>query len=248
MSHNNILAVIPARFASTRLPEKAMKLIGGKTMVQRVYEQVIQVKGLHKVLVATDHPSIYNHLQSLGYNVCLTAQSHPSGTDRCAEALQQQTDVYNYVVNIQGDEPFIKPQQIELLLELLDGSTQLATLVKKIEDQETLFNPNTPKVVLDSANQALYFSRSTIPHIRSFPQDQWLQQHTFYKHIGIYAYRADVLLQLTKLPQGNLEQAESLEQLRWLEAGYKIKVAQTPYDSIGIDTPEDLAKAQALFF
>jgi 3-deoxy-manno-octulosonate cytidylyltransferase (CMP-KDO synthetase) len=240
-----IIAIIPARFASTRLPEKAMKKLGEKTMIQRVYEEVKKVKGLDQVVVATDHALIFDHLTELGYNVCMTSVDHPSGTDRCYEALTLQKESYDYVINVQGDEPFILPQQIELLSGLLDGKTELATLAKIIDDEETLFNVNTPKIVLNSDNEALYFSRSTIPHIRNHEAAEWLGKHTFYKHLGIYAYRSDILKNITKLNVGLLESAESLEQLRWLEAGCKIKVAITPYDSIGIDTPADLVKARA---
>jgi 3-deoxy-manno-octulosonate cytidylyltransferase (CMP-KDO synthetase) len=195
------------------------------------------------VIVATDHPKIFDHVHSFGGNVCMTAESHASGTDRCFEVLTKEKDKFDYVINIQGDEPFIAPEQIELLASLLDGKTELATLAKKIEDQEQLFSPNIVKVVVDKNGKALYFSRSPIPHLRNVAHDQWLSKHLFYKHIGMYAYRADILEKITTLSVSILEKAESLEQLRWLENGYSIQVKETTHETIGIDTPEDLDKA-----
>jgi len=238
-----ILAIIPARYACTRFPAKPLIDIAGKTMIQRVYEQVKKVGEFTDVVVATDNVLIFDHVQKFGGHVCMTKESHVSGTDRCYETLSLQKDSYDYVVNIQGDEPFIQPDQILLLLNLLDGKTEIATLIKKIDQQETLFNSNVVKAVITKAGDALYFSRSTIPHIRNTPDQDWLTKHTFYKHIGMYAYRSDVLAQLTKLEVSSLEKAESLEQLRWLENGFEIKTAVTPTETIGIDTPEDLQKA-----
>lgn len=235
-----ILIVIPARYASTRFPAKPLVDIGGKSMIQRVYEQAKKTPGISAVVVATDHQKISEHVTSFGGAVCMTKESHVSGTDRCYEALTLQKDKFDYVINIQGDEPFIQPEQITLLANLLDGSTEIATLVKSIENPEQLFNPNVVKAVISQKGEALYFSRSTIPHIRNTPNEVWMQKHTFYKHIGMYAYRTDILQQLTILPVSTLEKAESLEQLRWLENGFKIKVAETKQETIGIDTPEDL--------
>lgn len=238
-----ILAIIPARYASTRFPAKPLVDIAGKTMIQRVYEQVRKVTALGDVVVATDNQKIFEHVTSFGGHVCMTKESHVSGTDRCYEALTLQPGSFDYVINIQGDEPFIQPDQIQLLIRLLDGQTEIATLVKKIDQPETLFNPNIVKAVVSKSGDALYFSRSTIPHIRNTPENEWLTKHTFFKHIGMYAYRADILEQLTQLEVSLLEKAESLEQLRWLENGFRIKTAETQTETIGIDTPEDLKKA-----
>jgi len=238
-----IIGVIPARYASTRFPAKALADIAGKSMIQRVYEQCIKSNILEKVIVATDHSKIFDHVKSFGGEVILTSENHQSGTDRCFEVVTKLKEQVDYVINIQGDEPFIKPEQIELLGSCLaDPTTQLATLIKKIEDKETLFNPNTPKVIFNQSNEAIYFSRSTIPFIRGVESEAWLIKNTFYKHIGIYAYRTDVLKEITSLSPSGLEKAEALEQLRWIENGYKIKVAITEYESYGIDTPEDLAR------
>lgn len=241
-----ILGIIPARYASTRFPAKALADIGGKTMIQRVVEQARQAQLLNRVVVATDDRRIYDHVTGFGAEVVMTGLHHQSGTDRCQEAVEQLGYKPDYIVNIQGDEPFIQPRQIDLLTALLDGTTELATLVKRIDDQATLLNPNTPKVVLQQpASQpaeALYFSRHSIPYQRGRPIDEWLRHHTYWKHIGLYAYRTDVLARITQLPPSSLEQAESLEQLRWLEAGYRIRTVETDLDTHGIDTPEDLAR------
>ena len=238
-----VIGIIPSRYASTRFPAKPLVDIGGQSMIKRVYNQVKKSESIAKVIVATDHSKIVEHVKSFGGDVCMTSESHASGTDRCFEVLKKETDPFDYVINIQGDEPFISPHQIDLLASLLDGITELATLSKKIENKEQLFSPNVVKIVLTTDYKALYFSRSPIPHIRNIAQDQWLNKHTFYKHIGMYAYRTDILEKLTKLSISSLERAESLEQLRWLENGYSIKVAETTEETIGIDTPEDLEKA-----
>jgi 3-deoxy-manno-octulosonate cytidylyltransferase (CMP-KDO synthetase) len=238
-----ILGVIPARYASTRFPAKPLVDIAGKSMIQRVYEQVKKASGISAVVVATDNTLIFDHVKSFGGDVCMTKESHVSGTDRCFEALSIQKDIYDYVINIQGDEPFIQPSQIELLASRLNGKTEIATLIKAIDNATQLFNPNLVKVVISKLNEALYFSRATIPHLRNIPEAEWLTKHTFYKHIGMYAYRADILQQLTILPVSSLEKAESLEQLRWLENGFKIMVAETTEETVGIDTPEDLKHA-----
>lgn len=241
----NILGVIPARYASTRFPAKPLADIGGKSMIRRVYEQVKKCKDLRDVVVATDNDAIFTHVKSFGGNVCMTSENHVSGTDRCYETLTLQSTTYDYVVNVQGDEPFIQPEQISLLCSLLDGKTEIATLVKSIDDAEALFNPNVVKAVISQQGEALYFSRSTIPHLRNVPTADWMSAHTFYKHIGMYAYRSDILAKITALPVGILEKAESLEQLRWRENGFSVKVGVTHAESLGIDTPEDLEKAVA---
>jgi 3-deoxy-manno-octulosonate cytidylyltransferase (CMP-KDO synthetase) len=238
-----VLGIIPARYASTRFPAKALANIGGKSMVRRVYEQVTQSSSLTEVLIATDHPLIYEHAQSFGASVVMTAENHPSGTDRCFEALQKRGGNFDYIINIQGDEPFIQPAQIDQLAACLDGNTELATLVKRFSDPEALFSPNTAKVILNEKGEAMYFSRHPIPYLRGVEPTAWLERQAYLQHIGMYAYRADILAQITQLPPSSLEKAESLEQLRWLENGYRIRVAFTTYDSMGIDTPEDLAAA-----
>jgi 3-deoxy-manno-octulosonate cytidylyltransferase (CMP-KDO synthetase) len=234
-----ILGIIPARYASTRFPAKPLADIGGKSMVQWVYSQAIQSTKINKVVVATDDQRIFDHVTSFGGTVCMTATDHVSGTDRCFEALSKQNEKYDYVINIQGDEPFIAPAQIDLLASLLDGETQLATLAKKIVDEEALHNPNVVKLVKGVKNEALYFSRATIPYLRN------KAEHSFFKHIGMYGYRSDILSTITRLPVSALERVESLEQLRWLEHGFRIKVAETELETIGVDTPEDLEKAIA---
>jgi 3-deoxy-manno-octulosonate cytidylyltransferase (CMP-KDO synthetase) len=240
-----IIGIIPARYASTRFPAKALADVGGKSLIQRVYEQAQQATALSHVVVATDHPEIENHVKQFGGQVCMTREDHASGTDRCFEALTRQDQSFDYVINIQGDEPFIHPDQINLLASALNGQTEIATLIKAITDPEQLLSPNTVKVVSNLSNEAIYFSRSPIPHIRNTPEDQWLTSHPFYKHIGLYAYRSDILKSLTTLPVSSLEKAESLEQLRWLENGFRIRVLETKKETIGIDTPDDLLKALA---
>ncbi len=195
-----ILGIIPARWASSRFPQKVLADIGGKSMVQRVYEQTLQATKLDGVIVATDHEKIAEHIVSFGGEVSLTSSKHPSGTDRCRETLDQQTETYDYVVNIQGDEPFVQPQAINELADLLDGQTQLGTLVSEIHDASVLSNPNMMKVIFNAQREAIYFSRTAIPYLRDVPTEQWLQCHTFYKHVHLYAYRADVLREITELP------------------------------------------------
>ncbi len=242
---SRIIGIIPARYGSTRFPAKALADIGGKTMIQRVYEQVQKASSINHLLVATDHLDILQHVQQFGGEACMTRESHVSGTDRCYEALLLKHEPFDYVINIQGDEPFILPDQIDLLASALNGETEIATLVKQIDDTEQLFSPNIVKVVFSSAHNALYFSRSAIPHLRALPEEKWITNHAFYKHIGMYAYRTDVLEKLTHLPVSVLEQAESLEQLRWLENEFSIRVIETKQETIGIDTPDDLLKALA---
>jgi len=238
-----IIGIIPSRYASTRFPAKSLALIKGKSMIQRVYEQAQQSSALNDVIVATDHVEIYEHVKKFGGAVCMTRTDHVSGTDRCHEALTHQRKKYDYVINIQGDEPFIQPQQIDLLAGRLDGVTEIATLIKALTSAEQLFSSNIVKVVFSNVMEALYFSRSPIPHIRNTAESEWMNKHKFYKHIGMYAYRSDVLERLHRLSVSSLEKAESLEQLRWLENGFKISVAETTTETLGIDTPEDLEKA-----
>lgn len=238
------IGIIPARYASTRFPGKPLALIQGKPMIQRVYEQASKV--LEMVYVATDDERIFRVVKEFGGKVIMTSTNHSSGTDRCAEAIShvehELGEQFDVVLNIQGDEPFIEPQQISLLMECFEQpQTQIATLVKKASFPDEVFNPNRPKVVLGSNWQALYFSRSPIPFVRGMEKEEWLRSAIFYLHIGLYAFRKEVLLEVTRLPQSALEKAESLEQLRWLENGFHIVVRTTTYDSFGIDTPEDLA-------
>lgn len=241
------LGIIPARYASTRFPAKPLAILGGKPVIQRVYEQVNGV--LDEAVVATDDQRIYDAVVAFGGKVVMTSTEHRSGTDRCYEALTKiGADKYDVVVNIQGDEPFIQPQQLNALCECFNDSTvDIATLVKPFtvdDGYAALENVNSPKVVVNNKMEALYFSRSIIPFMRGKDREEWLPNQTYYKHIGLYAYRSDVLRQITSLPQGTLEKVESLEQLRWLENGYKIKVGISKIETIGIDTPEDLARAE----
>jgi 3-deoxy-manno-octulosonate cytidylyltransferase (CMP-KDO synthetase) len=240
--------IIPARYQSTRFPGKPLAMIKEKPMIQWVYEN--SSKALDDVWVATDDDRIIKAVEAFGGNVVKTLPTHQSGTDRCAEAARivgERVD-FDVVINIQGDEPFIKPKQIELLKNCFsDDAVELATLVKKVESEEELFNPNRPKVVVDKQQNALYFSRSPIPYLRGENETDWHLKHKYWAHIGLYAFRADILQQLTKLKQTPLELAESLEQLRWLENDYKIKTAETTFRTIGIDTPEDLTAALQLF-
>lgn len=240
------IGIIPARYASTRFPGKPLADMKGKPMIQRVYEQVSGV--LDSVCVATDDSRIEAAVKAFGGQAVMTSGSHRSGTDRCQEAYTKVGAGYDIIINIQGDEPFIRPEQIETLKACFaDESVHIATLVKPFRPDDNfetaLFNPNSPKVVLNKNNEALYFSRSVIPYLRGKHHSEWLPSHSYYKHIGLYAYRAAVLREITLLPPSPLELAESLEQLRWLENGYKIKAGITHTETIGIDTPEDLEKA-----
>lgn len=237
-----ILGIIPARYASTRFPAKPLADLAGLSMIQRVYTQVSKSKKITKVIVATDHTEIAKHVLEFGGSVCMTSENHASGTDRCYEVLSKEQELFDYVINIQGDEPFISPDQIDLLASLLNGETELATLIKKLETQQQLTNPNIVKVVTNESKEAMYFSRSPIPFWRGKETD-WVKQHTYYKHIGMYGYRSDILKRITSLNVSTLEKAESLEQLRWLENGFKIKTAETTIETLGIDTPADLEHA-----
>lgn len=236
------LGIIPARYASTRFPGKPLVDIAGKSMIQRVYEQAKKCAELNEVVVATDDDRIYDHVTGFGGKAVMTASSHQSGTDRCAEVAQKHLD-HQVIINIQGDEPYIDPGQISKLIACFnDSNTQIATLVKKIQNEQELFNSNSPKVILNNNSEAIYFSRSPLPHMRGQEQTNWLQHFTYFKHIGIYGYRSDILQQITKLPVSSLEKAESLEQLRWIENGYRIKIAETELETYAIDTPEDLER------
>ena len=240
------IAIIPARYASTRFPAKPLALLGGKPVIQRVYEQVTGV--ISSAVVATDDERIADAVKAFGGKVVMTSPNHKSGTDRCWEAYQKLGEEYDVVINVQGDEPFIAHSQLKAIMECFnDENTDIATLVKPFSESDglaALENPNSPKVVLDSESRAIYFSRSVIPYLRGVEREQWLSSHTFYKHIGMYAFRSDVLGKITSLPQSTLELAESLEQLRWLENGYKIGVGISDVETVGIDTPEDLQRAE----
>ena len=240
------LAIIPARYASTRFPGKPLVNLQGEPIIKRVYERVASV--FENVCVATDDERILSRVREFGGNAVMTSEHHKSGTDRCYEAFLHNGGEYDVVVNVQGDEPFVAREQLEMIKRCFsDESVDIATLVKPFPNDtswETLSNPNTPKVVLDNNFFAMYFSRSVIPYQRGENPDKWASKHQYFKHIGLYAYRTDVLCKITSLPQSFLETAESLEQLRWLQEGYKIKVGITDIETIGIDTPEDLRRAE----
>lgn len=240
------VGIIPARYASQRFPGKPLAILGGNTVIQRVYEQVGKV--LDDVYVATDDDRIKNTVEGFGGKAIMTSPDHKSGTDRIEEAVEKIGGDFDVVINIQGDEPFIHESQIKELCACFDDAdTQIATLGKPFTAEmgmEALENPNSPKIVVDNRGYAMYFSRSVIPYIRNTRREEWIGQFPYLKHIGLYAYRREVLRQVTQLPQSSLEIAESLEQLRWLQNGYKIKVGLTDVETVGIDTPEDLQRAE----
>lgn len=246
---NKFIGIIPARYASSRFPGKPLADIGGITMIERVYRQV--QKELDQVFVATDDDRIFDTVQSFGGKAIMTSTEHRSGTDRVNEAYHAIDTDANIIINIQGDEPFVAPEQIATIKKCFDDpDTQIATLARKYDAAngfEGLFDPNKVKVIFDNNDFAIYFSRAILPYIRNYKWDEWLQHRDFYIHVGMYAYRSEVLDEVTKLPQSSLELAESLEQLRWLQNGYKIKVALTDAPTFGIDTPEDLEQAKKLF-
>ncbi len=242
-----ILGIIPARYASTRFPGKPLAEISGKPMIQWVYERTSKV--FEDVYVATDDERIQKAVLAFGGQVVMTSTEHQSGTDRCAEALniieKETNSKFDIVINVQGDEPFIQPEQLKKVATCFNNPTvQLATLVKQFSNSEDIFNPNSPKVILNLKKEAIYFSRSVIPFIRKKEKSDWQQNYPFYKHIGLYAYRCDVLREITKLEQSPLELAESLEQLRWIENGYRIRVEETNMETLAVDTPEDLERVK----
>lgn len=240
------VGIIPARYASTRFPGKPLVSLGGKPVIQRVYEQVSKV--LTDVYVATDDERIRATVEGFGGKAIMTSPDHQSGTDRIEEAVEKLGGNYDVVINIQGDEPFIQESQIETLCQCFDEpDTQIATLGKPFTSEQELAeleNPNSPKIVTDNRGFAMYFSRSVIPYLRNVPKEQWLSSHTYLKHIGLYAYQREILRTVTRLPQSPLEKVESLEQLRWLQNGYRIKVGITNVETVGIDTPADLERAE----
>jgi 3-deoxy-manno-octulosonate cytidylyltransferase (CMP-KDO synthetase) len=237
------IGIIPARYASTRFPGKPLAILGGKTVIQRVYEQASSV--LEEAYVATDDERILQAVEQFGGRAVMTRADHKSGTDRIEEAAEKIGTDADVIINVQGDEPFIQPSQIETLMRLFDNpTTQIGTLGKRFDSIEATLNPNSPKIVTDLQGFALYFSRSIIPFVRGKEQAEWLKSYPFLKHLGLYAYRREVLREVTQLPQSPLEVAESLEQLRWLENGYRIRVGTTDVETVGIDTPEDLARAE----
>ena len=239
----NFTAIIPARYASTRFPGKPLALLGNKPVIQHVYEQTSSV--LSEVWVATDDDRIREAVKKFGGRVVMTRADHKSGTDRIEEAAEKTGTQADVIINIQGDEPFVQPSQIKTLMQLFDNAdTQIGTLGKHFENIEAVNNPNSPKIVTDKQGFALYFSRSVIPYIRGAQDNEWLSHFPFLKHLGLYAYRREVLHEITQLPQSSLEIAESLEQLRWLENGYRIRVGLTDVETVGIDTPEDLQRAE----
>jgi 3-deoxy-manno-octulosonate cytidylyltransferase (CMP-KDO synthetase) len=240
-----ILGIIPARFGSTRFPGKPLVNINGVSMIQRVYEQCLKSQRLSKVIIATDDERIRKHVAEFNGEVAMTSPRHLSGTDRCAEIVQREKGDWDAVINIQGDEPYIHPEQIDLLCSCFElPDVEIATLVKRITSQEELFNHNNVKVVLNNRKEAIYFSRSPIPYNRNFPEQEWLKHSAYFKHIGIYGYRCETLLEIAALGKTNLEVTESLEQLRWIENGYKVHAAVTSYESVSIDTPADLEKVK----
>lgn len=237
------IGIIPARYASTRFPGKPLALLGGKPVIQHVYEKVAAV--LEAAYVATDDERIYDVVKSFDGQVVMTRTDHKSGTDRIEEAIEKIGGEWDVVVNVQGDEPFVAKNQLDTICHCFDDpTTQIATLGKPFESMEAVQNPNSPKIVVDNMGFAMYFSRSVIPYVRGKEMSSWLTHYPFLKHLGIYAYRKDVLRQVTQLPQSSLEIAESLEQLRWLQNGFKIKVGTTDVETVGIDTPQDLERAE----
>ncbi|MFC2136547.1 3-deoxy-manno-octulosonate cytidylyltransferase [Bacteroidota bacterium] len=240
------IGIIPARYESKRFPGKPLAKIGNKSMIQRVYEKVSSI--LDDVIVATDDSKIYKEVKYFEGKVLMTSPEHKTGTERCAEAFKLYTNetgkTYDGIINIQADEPFVTPKQIKTLMNcFLDKTVQIATLIKKIKNKEDIFDPNVVKAVVSKMGAALYFSRSPIPYNRDHDKENWIENTKYYKHVGIYAYKPEALSKITKFEPSNLEIAESLEQNRWLEEEYYIKTATTEYDSVSIDTPEDIQKA-----
>lgn len=242
----SILGIIPARYASSRFPGKPLALIQGKSMLQRVYEQTIQAQLLDEVIIATDDERIANHASEFGAKVVITKAEHPSGTDRCFEAYQLHGKKFDYILNVQGDEPFLDPEQIDSLARACNGEVEIATQMIKCTNHEVLVDTGEVKIVLNTKKEALYFSRNVIPHIKNKEEKDWHTCFDYYRHVGMYVYRADILEKITSLQPSSLEKAESLEQLRWLEHGYKISCVETNFDSHCVDTPEDIEKVLRL--
>lgn len=242
----SVLGIIPARYASTRFPGKPLADIHGKTMLERVYTQAKKASLLDEVLVATDDDRISKHAKSLGARVIMTSVEHPSGTDRCFEAYSVYGKKFDYIINIQGDEPFLDPAQIDSIAKVCDGTAEIVTQMTKCNSHEVLFDSGEVKIVLNDKKEALYFSRSVIPHLKGVDEKEWHTKFDYYRHVGMYAYRADILENICKLKISSLEKAESLEQLRWLESGLKISCTETDYDSHCIDTPADISKVLRL--
>lgn len=241
-----VLGIIPSRYGSSRFPGKPLVDLMGKSMIQRVYEQAKKCTAFDTIVVATDDDRIFDHVKSFGGEVVITSTEHESGTVRCGEVLTSFSD-YDIVVNIQGDEPLIRPEQLQLLIDLFsDESVEIGTLVKEIKQEADVRNPNRIKVVLDEKGNGIYFSRSPIPHVANTPHSAWLEKNTFFKHIGIYAWRKNTLTALLNLPACPLEKIESLEQLRWLYYGYKIRTVETTIETPNIDAPEDVEAVLAL--
>jgi 3-deoxy-manno-octulosonate cytidylyltransferase (CMP-KDO synthetase) len=242
----SIIGIIPARYASTRFPGKPLADIKGKTMLQRVYEQASKAEKINEVLIATDDERIAEHCRQIGAPFVMTAPHHQSGTDRCYEAYVLSGSKASYIINIQGDEPFLHPEQINSLADICNGETELATQMSKCITYESLADAGEVKIVLNARQEALYFSRSMVPYLKNEQSENWHLKHNYYRHVGMYAYRHDILKQICKLPVSSLEKAESLEQLRWLENGFKIKCVETEYESHCVDTPEDIEKVLKL--
>lgn len=242
----SIIGIIPARYASTRFPGKPLVLINGKSMIQRVFEQTSKSKLLNKIIIATDDERIAEHVTGFGAEVVITKAEHPSGTDRCFEAYQLNGQKFDHVLNIQGDEPFLDPEQIDSLAQACAEDVEIATQMIKCTDHDVLFDKGEVKIILNSNKEALYFSRNVIPFIKGKEEKEWHNYFDYYRHVGMYAYRTDILEKITQLKPSALELAESLEQLRWLEHGYKIKCVETSYDSHCVDTPEDIEKVMRL--
>jgi len=246
----DVLAVIPARYGSTRFPGKPLALIKGEPMIWHVYKRAVQAVGAGNVAVATDDDRIYRAVTSRGGHAVMSSAGIDCGTSRCADALTKLDRTPRVVINLQGDEPLIDPADIHRLVTCMeDESVEIATLARVFNPSEgfdTLFNPNNPKVTMDSQGYALYFSRSIIPYVRDHEWREWINATTFHIHVGTYAFRPQTLMNLVALPPSPLEQAEKLEQLRWLEAGYKIKIAITRNCPVSIDTPRDLQQLSAI--
>jgi 3-deoxy-manno-octulosonate cytidylyltransferase (CMP-KDO synthetase) len=242
----SIIGIIPARYASTRFPGKPLIQINGKSMIQRVYEQAAKSKLMTKIIIATDDDRIAEHAKSFGAEVVITKAEHPSGTDRCFEAYQLNGQNFDYVLNIQGDEPFLDPEQIDSLAQGCAEDVEIATQMIKCTDHDVLFDKGEVKIILNSNKEALYFSRNVIPFIKGKDEKEWHKHFDYYRHVGMYAYRTDILEKITQLKPSALELAESLEQLRWVEYGYKIKCIETSFESHCIDTPEDIEKVMRL--